>query len=289
MQKTLEATLHQFIRSLIARNQSTHTASAYQTDILQFIDWIQSEDVTITTPQQVTRSEITDYLSHLAELGRSGVTRARKLAAIREFFKHLVAEGVLAKSPALGIPMPKKEKRSSVFLRTDEYVRLLTAAGGNPRDFCILQLFLQTGMRVSELVNLKLEDIDFVEGTLSIICKGNKQRTIYLEKKGTQALKSYLKVRPQSLDRHVFLNYGGTGISIRGVSDIVEKYRKLAGVTKKISCHSLRHTFATYKATKGVTAMQLQELLGHDNISTSLLYVHMAITDTGKLMEQTSL
>jgi len=139
------------------------------------------------------------------------------------------------------------------------------------------------------LVNLKLNDIDFGAGTLSIIGKGNKQRTIYLEKKGTQALKSYLKIRAPSLDSHVFLNYAGSGISVRGVADIVEKYRKLAGIQKKFSCHSLRHTFATYKASKGVTALQLQELLGHTSIQTSLLYVHMAITDGRKLMEQTSL
>jgi site-specific recombinase XerD len=229
------------------------------------------------------------YLSHLSEQYRTGVTRARKLAAIRAFCGYLVANATLEHSPAEEVKMPKKEKHSPVYLRVDEYLRLLTTAGGNSRDFAILQLFLQTGIRVSELVGLRLSDVDTTNWTLTIHAKNNKERLIYLERKGMQALKSYLSVRPQSLDTHLFLNYEGTGISARGVSDIVEKYRKQAGIQKKISCHSLRHTFATYKASMGVTAFQLKEMLGHDSINTSLLYVHMAMVDPRKLMQQTSL
>ena len=140
-----------------------------------------------------------------------------------------------------------------MFLRVDEYMRLLNAAAGNSRDYAILQLFLQTGIRVAELVGLQLSDIDLEAGTMLVNGKGNKQRTIYLEKKATQALRAYLASRPQSLDQHMFLNYQGTHLSVRGVMDIVEKYRKLAGISKKFSCHSLRHTCATYKAVKGYT------------------------------------
>ena len=98
--------------------------------------------------------------------------------------------------------------------------------------------------------------------------KGNKQRTIYLEKKAGQALRSYLSIRPDSADQHVFLNYQGWGLGVQGVSDIVEKYRLLAGITKKFSCHSLRHTCATYKASKGYTPTDLQALLGHEKPET---------------------
>ena len=181
-----------------------------------------------------------------------------------------------------------KDRADPVFLRIDEYMRLLNAAADQPRDYAILQLFLQTGIRVAELVSLSFADIDLDQGTMLINGKGNKQRTIYLEKKATQALRSYLAVRRQSIDQQVFLNYQGAGLSVRGVMDIVEKYRKLSGISKKFSCHSLRHTCATYKASKGYTPAELQDLLGHEKPETSFIYVHMA-RDAKKLMEQTSL
>jgi integrase/recombinase XerC len=184
--------------------------------------------------------------------------------------------------------MPKKERKSRVFLRVDEYMRLLNAAAGNSRDYAILQLFLQTGIRVAELVGLTLPAIDLVEGTMLINGKGMKQRTLYVEKKAAQALRAYLATRPRSSDEHVFLNYEGKGLSVQGVRDIIDKYGKAAGITKKFSCHSLRHTCATYKAAKGYTAAELQDLLGHEKPDTSLIYVHMA-RDAKQLMMQTSL
>jgi site-specific recombinase XerD len=119
--------------------------------------------------------------------------------------------------------------------------------------------------------------------------KVNKQRTIYFEKKATQALRAHLAERPRSFDQHLFLNYRGTGLSVRGVMDIVKKYRKTAGITKKFSCQSLRHTCATHKATKGFMPRQIQDLLGHEKVETSFIYVHLATTDARKLMEQISL
>jgi site-specific recombinase XerD len=286
-QSPLSHTLVRFIRSLTGRNLSTHTAIAYQTDIRQFLTWLSENDVTVDTPEKITRAHILDYLSRLAGQGRSGITRARKLAAIREFCKFLIQEGALTASPATNISM-KKERKQRVFLRVDEYMKLLNAAAGQPRDYAILQLFLQTGIRVAELVGLTLTDLDLDAGTMLINGKGNKQRTIYPEKKATQALKSYLKDRIGSADQHVFLNYQGTGISVRGVMDIVEKYRVAAGISKKFSCHSLRHTCATYKTVKGYSSVELQALLGHERAETSMIYTHLA-RDAKQLMEQTSL
>jgi len=287
-QSLLSQTLAHFIKSLNGRNLSTHTTIAYQTDFTQFHSFPTENDLTVTSPENITRTHILDYLTHLAGLGRSGVSRARKLAAIREYCKFLVDEKLLSSSPAEHIGMPKKERKQRVFLRVDEYMRLLNAAAGNSRDYAILQVFLQTGIRVAELVGLTLSHIDLDAGTMLINGKGNKQRTIYCEKKATQALQSYLAVRPHSLDQHVFLNYQGNGLSVRGVMDIVEKYRKLSGISKKFSCHSLRHTCATYKAAKGYTPRDLQDLLGHEKAETSFIYVHLA-RDAKKLMEQTSL
>src|SRR5438876_505872 len=284
----LYTSLTRYLNSLSGRNLSGHTAVAYRTDLLQFLRWLAENDVTVDSPQKITRTHILDYLSYLAGLGRSGVTRVRKLASIREYCKFLVTEQLLSHSPTEHIVRPKSERKQRVFLRVDEYMRLLNAAAGNSRDYAILQLFLQTGIRVAELTGLTLSDIDLEAGSMLVNGKGNKQRTIFHEKKATQALRSYLAVRRQSLDQHVFLNYQGSGLSVRGVMDIVEKYRQLAGISKKFSCHSLRHTCATYKAVKGYTPADLQALLGHEKQETSFIYVHLA-KDQKQLMEQTSL
>jgi site-specific recombinase XerD len=162
-------------------------------------------------------------------------------------------------------------------------------AGANPRDYAILQVFLQTGIRVSELAHLTIEDIDFIKPAITVRGKGNQQRKIALEKKGIHALKSYLSLRPDSISRRVFLNYQGEPISERGIRKLVVKYRKEAGITKKASCHTLRHTFATYKAEKGVSPFQLQQWLGHANLNTTQIYVHLGKQNAKKIMEQTSL
>src|SRR5437868_15257917 len=231
----LYTSLTRYLNSLTGRNLSIHTATAYRTDLLQFLTWLTENDISVTSSEKITRTHILDYLSHLAGLGRSGVTRTRKLASIREYCKFLVNEQLIAHSPTDNITRPKQERKQRVFLRVDEYMRLLNAAAGNSRDYAILQLFLQTGIRVAELVGLQLIDIDLNEEAMLINGKGNKQRTIYLEKKATQALRAYLSNRPQATDQHVFLNYQGTHLSVRGVMDIVEKYRQLAGITKKFS------------------------------------------------------
>ena len=285
----LTATLTGYLISLQTRNMSEHTITAYRTDVTQFITWLAENDGTVTTPHHISRSHLIDYLSHLAHLGRSGVTRARKLAAIRQYCQFLVDESKLPASPAATIAMSKKERKSRVFLRVDEYLRLLNAAADHSRDYAILQLFLQTGLRVEELTRLLLTDVDPDGQTILINGKGNKQRTMYLEKKATQALRVYLTDRPQSLDQHLFLNYQGTGLSVRGVMDIVKKYCKRAGIAKQCSCHSLRHTCAKYKAAKGFTPRQLQDLLGLEKVDPPFISFHLATTDVRKLMEQTSL
>ena len=284
-----EETLKQFIRYLDGRNISANTRTAYTTDVRQFIEWLRETDVSVALPQDVTRSHISEYLSHLSDLGRTGVTRARKLAAIQEYFKFLVSTGQLEKSPASNAAIPRREKKSRTYLRPDEYTRMLSAAGSSARDFAVLQLFLQTGIRVSELAGMKLSDLDLEHKNLKVKGKGSKERTIPLEKQGIQAVKNYLAQRPHALDTHLFLNYEGHAISTRGIMKIVEKYVKQAGITKKVSCHSLRHTFATYKAKQGVNAFQLKDWMGHEHISTTQLYVHMGQIDAHRLMESTGL
>jgi integrase/recombinase XerC len=142
---------------------------------------------------------------------------------------------------------------------------------------------------VSELASLTVEDIDFIKPSITVRGKGSVEREIALEKKGIHALKSYLAVRPDSISKEVFLNYMGEPISERGIRKLVVKYRKEAGITKKASCHTLRHTFATYKAEKGVSAYQLQQWLGHANLNTTQIYVHLGKQNAKKIMQNTSL
>jgi integrase/recombinase XerC len=226
---TLEKGLATFINALSGKNRSAATIRAYQTDIQQFIAFLHANNVSIHTPAEVEKIDVVEYLSSLAK---------RELT---------------------GIETPKRERNSRQYLRSDEYTKMLSLAGANPRDYAILQVFLQTGIRVSELASLRITDIDFIKPSITVRGKGSVEREIALEKKGVHALKSYLAIRPESISKRVFLNYQGEPISERGIRKLVVKYRKEAGITKKASCHTLRHTFATYKAEKGVSAFQLQQ------------------------------
>jgi integrase/recombinase XerC len=144
-------------------------------------------------------------------------------------------------------------------------------------------------MAIKNYTSDKALDKIFTELQQSLGKQGNSEREIALEKRGMQALKNYLAVRPQSLSEIIFLNYQGTPISERGIRKLVVKYTKNAGITKRASCHTLRHTFATYKAEKGVSPFQLQQWLGHANLNTTQIYVHLGKQNAKKIMEQTSL
>jgi site-specific recombinase XerD len=287
---TFEITLAAFLRSLEGSNKSRATITAYRSDLAQFVAFLEETNCTIGGPANVRREDIAEYLGSLADKGITGKSRARKLSTLREYFRYLEANGQVDKSPTLGIETPKKERNGRTTLRPDEYTQLLALAGGNPRDYAILQVFLQTGIRVSELCALTREDIDLAERTLRVARgKGMQERTIELEPKGIKAFRSYLTVRPQSLYEELFLNYQGEPLSDRGVRKMLAKYLKQAGITKPISPHSLRHTFATRKAERGISAFQLKEWLGHSRLDTTQIYVHMSKTNARKQMEATSL
>jgi integrase/recombinase XerC len=287
---TLEKGLATFLNTLSGKNRSAATIRAYATDIAQFIAFLHANNVSILIPADVQKIDVMEYLSALAKRELTGIARARKMSAIREYFRFLEGLGLITKSPTIGIETPKREKNGRQVLRQDEYTKMLSLAGANPRDYAILQVFLQTGIRVSELANLKIEDIDFIKPAITVRGKGSVEREIALEKKGVHALKSYLIVRgvDANSDR-VFLNYQGEPISERGIRKLVVKYRKEAGITKKASCHTLRHTFATYKAEKGVSAYQLQQWLGHANLNTTQIYVHLGKQNAKKIMQDTNL
>jgi len=151
---TLENGLGAFLDAMLGKNRSTATLRAYRTDVLQFIAFLTENNVAITEAGDVGKVDVLEYLAAVARKGLTGVARARKVSAIREYFRFLEGVGLIQKSPTTGIDTPKREKHTRQFLRADEYTKMLSLAGGNPRDYAILQVFLQTGIQVSELANL---------------------------------------------------------------------------------------------------------------------------------------
>jgi len=287
---TLENSAAAFLRGLAGRNLSAQTHRAYETDVRQFTTWLRETNGVIERPDQITRLDLVEYLAHLAGRQLTGVSRARKVAALREYFRFLEANDVIARSPMQGIDTPKREQRGRNYLSSEEYNRVLAAAGANPRDFCILTLFLQTGVRISELCALTLTEVDIKGGTLTVReGKGQQAREIALERKAIAALKAWTRARPAGLGRQLFTNYRDEALSEWGVRKLLAKYLKAAGIARKITPHSLRHTFASHKARQGVSAFMLKDLLGHKNIATTQIYVHLEKQDVRKVMEATSL
>src|SRR5215211_281513 len=153
---TLEKGLAIFLNALSGKNRSGATIRAYQTDIQQFLSYLHETNVSIQTPADVEKVDIVEYLSSLAKRELTGIARARKMSALREYFRFLEGIGIITKSPTTGIETPKREKNGRQVLRSDEYTKMLSLAGAHPRDYAILQVFLQTGIRVSELACLRI-------------------------------------------------------------------------------------------------------------------------------------
>jgi integrase/recombinase XerD len=283
--------LSRFASALIGKNRSAATVAAYTTDLQQFFTYLAENDVTVLHASDITRRHIAEYLSYLAQERRlSGVSRARKLVSIREYFRFLVDAELLSKSPAERMDVPKKEQKTRSRLRQDEYSQILSLAGGNPRHYALFTILLQCGLRVTELVSLAIDDIDLTAGVLTVRDgKGMVAREIELEKKAIKALKTWLANRPASHSPALFLNRYGEPLSRFGVHKLIQKYCLDAGIDKRVSAHIFRHTFASVKAERGVSPYQLQRWLGHKDIKTTQIYVHMSKEYGKKAMEATSL
>ncbi len=282
------ASLQNFLRSLVAKNRTPATLISYRSDVSAFLSWL-CENTPCAHPQEVSRADVTEYLAERGAAGVSGLSRARNLAAIKEYFRYLVETGVITSSPVDGITPPKREKRGRNYLSQEANTKLLQLAAGTPRDYAILQVFLQTGIRVSELATLTVDDVDLERGLVRVTGKGMADRDIPLNKKATAALRLWRAARPATEHRVLFTNRFGEPMGVRGIQKLVERYRHGAGIEKRITPHSLRHTFATHKARQGVNAFQLRDYMGHATVATTQLYVHLGQEEARKVMEQTSL
>ena len=285
-------------------NKSSNSIKEYNYDLVNFLkyikihfkltnekDWtkIQINDITLDTIKKIELEDIHSYISYMAtELKSTPATRARKISTIRIFFNYLFNKAKLIdKNPAQNLETPKLGKRIPKYLSLDESKKLLEVtndneARNNERDYAIITLFLNCGMRLSELVGINITDINFSDCKLNVIGKGNKERTIYLNNACMSAINNYLAFRPKEGIKYnsknaLFLSERRERISNRTVQTIVRKELLKAGLDiNKYSTHKLRHTAATLMYQYGnVDIRALQELLGHESISTTEIYTHV--------------
>jgi site-specific recombinase XerD len=282
-----------FLKALAGRNFSPKTIRAYGDDLAQFIAWLRTVRIDFDLPRRLDRQDLEAFLHHLSGLGLTGVSRARKLAAIRKFFAFLHENGILRTNPAATVKGARREEKEPAILYKEQYKALLYEASEDPRDYAIIMTFLQTGIRLSELATLRLEDIDLENRLLTVRQgKGRRDRQISLVDEELKALCNYLRHRATELildDETLFLAKNGTSLNVSSVKAIVAKYVKKAGIRKRVSVHTLRHTFGAHKADKHMSIATLQALMGHKKKETTLKYIHLARTNLRKEMAETAL
>jgi integrase/recombinase XerD len=285
--KTTTESIELYRQTLQGKNYSIQSIKAYLGDLGQFIEWLNRRRVDWDIPYRIQRIDIVEFINYLAAQKASSETRKRKLASIRGFLKFCKDNQMIFGNPADTIEGPIREERDPAILLKTEYKALLQVAGDNERDFAIVMLFLQSGLRVSELVNMKLADVDFESREITVRQgKGRKDRVVPLVGQALDALKSYLAVREVSPEYdNVFLARNKTSMDPRTVRYRIQKYYKEAGIRKKASVHTLRHTFATHQIHNGLKINQLKDVLGHKKMETTYKYVHLDRTNLRREME----
>ena len=297
--------LNDFLDYMITiQNKSQNTVKEYNYDLATFLKYIKLHfkltdekdlkkikysDVTIDTLKKIKLEDLHSFLGYLTKNYNSkATTRSRKVSSLRVFFNYLCQKNIIEINPTQNLETPKIGKRLPKYLSLDDSKKLLNIVSNEDnrnkeRDYAITTLFLNCGMRLAELCSINIKDINFSECQLTVIGKGNKERTIYLNKACIKAIKNYLEIRPKdklSSDGRnaLFLSERRQRISRRTVQEIIYKELRAAGLdTTKYSVHKLRHTAATLMYQYGnVDIRALQELLGHESISTTEIYTHVS-------------
>jgi tyrosine recombinase XerC len=264
------------------RGYSPHTVAAYRADLLRFSAYLESRKGP-TRWIDVDRRVIRSFLGHMVEGGYSSASISRNLASMRTFFRYLCRSGELESNPAEGIVAPKGEKRLPKFLTIREMESVLDAPCTEDmlglRNHAILELFYSTGIRLSELVGLRMGDVDLIGENLRVRGKGKKERLVPVGRKAIAAIQRYLKTTTRSADltEPLFRNKKGGAISTRQVQRIVRKLLSTVAIRKGFSPHTIRHSFATHLLEKGADILSVKELLGHSSLSTTQIYTHMTV------------
>ncbi len=319
------AITHEFLDYLkYEKHFSAHTAKCYGADLTQFTKFLAAQPqsqsdhhderqhheanpwsahpgtgatAVATKPQTqleqlilgVDTNTIRTYMAQLIGQNYSNSTTARKIATLRSFYKFLVKRGHLSSNPVLAIKTPKQEKKLPKFLEYEEIKRLLNTPPADTwlgtRDRAILETLYSTGMRVSEIVALNMDDVDFLGEVIHVRGKGKKERISPVGSSALQAIQSYIEFRnrrmqndPDFDSRVLFANKHGQRLSTRSVRRKMDKYLKMAGLDPAISPHTLRHSFATHMLNNGADLRSVQELLGHQSLSTTQVYTHVTTT-----------
>lgn len=287
MQKNSSDYLGLFLSWLtVEKGYSNHTVDNYQRDILEFTAFGNTRDFA-----ELDAKDIRAWVYHLNGKNKANSV-ARKISALRSFFRYLLRQGVLAVDPTASVSMPKLGRHIPVFLSVDEVFSLLEEPGGNDqfqrRDTALLELLYSTGMRVAEIVNLNLEQVDFGAGMVRVVGKGNKERLIPVGSQALDAVTLYLdnrllllaKRREQGKkgdEQALFLNNRGGRLTTRSVERMVQSYAIRAGIAAPVTPHALRHSFATHLLEMGADLRVVQELLGHASLSTTQKYTHLTV------------
>jgi integrase/recombinase XerC len=283
----------------IERNFSPHTKRSYLSDLRQFQDFLSENNISAKEDGDdrvihIDQTTIRAFLAFLYRKKIKKVTISRKISSLRAFFKYLLREGRVKNNPAEMIQTPKVEKYLPTFLSVDEAFSLTGIEFKDDvfglRDRATIELFYSSGIRVSELTGLNVDDIDWNSSLVKIRGKGKKERIIPVGEPALEALKSYVQKRDELLKKNLtndintplFLNKSGTRITTRSVGRLLDKYVSLSGINKKIGPHVLRHTFATHLMDGGADLRVIQELLGHESLSTTQKYTS---TSVSRLME----
>ena len=287
------------------RNASPHTVRNYRSDLLQFREFlVQSEAADSIDAAAISTLQVRSFLAYLYEREKKKVSIARKLAAVRAFLKFLVNDKVLSANPASELSTPKLEKRLPRIMTEEElngFLDRLDRAGretsGKPagfeRDRAILELLYASGLRVSELVGLDLRNVNFGDNMLLVRGKGRKERMVPFGSKAKRALEDYLPLREKLLKEHrtgslaLFLNARGQRLTTRSVDRLVKTYVRRYGPDVRVSPHSLRHAFASHLLTEGADLRAIQEMLGHESLSTTQRYTQVSIKQLIEVYDKT--
>jgi len=285
------------------RNASPHTVRNYRSDLLQFRDYLaEGRATTVVDVRSVDALRIRGFLGALFEKQEKKSSIARKLSAVRAFFKFLRREGVLAENPSTVVSTPKQDKTLPRIMTEEEMNTFLdrvaeATKNGDPamrRDRALLELLYASGLRVSELTGLDLRSVNFGDGMLLVRGKGRKERIVPFGSKAKQALEEYLPIRERILQERkksgqqaLFLNVWGERLTTRSIDRLVKKYVRDYGPAVKVSPHSLRHAFASHLLTEGADLRAIQEMLGHASLSTTQKYTQVSIKQLIEVYDKT--
>jgi len=271
----------------VEKNYSALTVTNYKVDLKEFESFLNSRDS--KDVRNIDYFILRKFLSTLSERKLDKRSLSRKISTLKSFFKFLLREGIVKNNPAASLIYPKLDKQLPKFLTEAEVEKILNLPEGDRvcdlRDKAILEFLYSTGARVSEMVSLKINDIDLISGFVKVRGKGRKERLLPLGDPAIESIKKYLDAR-RDKNQALFINQREGGLTDRGVRDIIYRYIKKAALSLKVSPHTFRHSFATHLLNRGADLRSVQELLGHSNISTTQIYTHLTIDSLKKVYQR---